>query len=72
MSAYYWIKQPSGECGCVVGDKQVAAHYGEILGTLPASPILMRDGKDDCPPFCYTPDECLNHGCCRKNRACDD
>lgn len=70
---YYWVEQTDGKRGCVVGDAATAERFGKILGTLPypASPILER-GNDNCPPFCWTPDACLNHGSCHRNRACDD
>jgi hypothetical protein len=72
--SYFWIERPDGKKGCVVADRETAEKHGRILGTLPypASPVFERVGEDDCPPFCYTPDECLDHGCCHKNRACDD
>lgn len=71
--SYYSVKTADGSHGCVVGDEPTARSHGEILGTLPypASPVLARN-EDTCPPFCWTPFECLNHGCCHKNRACDD
>lgn len=72
--SYYWVEQPDGTKGCVVGNQVTAEGFGKILGTLPypASPVLARIGGDNCPPFCWTPDACLNHGCCHRNRACDD
>ena len=75
--SYYWVKKPDGKCGCVVGDEQAALRHGAILGTLPypASPVLARNGND-CPPFCWMPDGCLNqntcHGQFKHGRACDD
>jgi hypothetical protein len=72
--SYFWIEKPNGDRGCVIADQATAEKHGRILGTLPypASPVLERAPGDDCPPFCYTPNECLGAGSCHKNHACDD
>lgn len=72
--SYYWVKTGLGDCGTVVGTEAEAKEHGEILGYLPypASPILARHNNDNCPPFCWTPEKCLNNNSCHRNRACDD
>lgn len=39
----------------------------------PARPILFQKPcAHPCPPFCYTPKECLGKGSCPKNHACSE
>lgn len=42
----------------------------------PAKPIIhqepSRDGGPVCPPFCYTPKQCVGRGSCPHGYACSE
>lgn len=80
---YIWFKFTNGSGVCVVDEpciddaKKHLTEQERLMiakaGTLPypASPIR-NPNSNGCPPFCYTPNECLNHGCCHKSYACSE
>ena len=42
----------------------------------PARPIIFQGPGDPqygpCPPFCYTPEQCVGRGSCPKDYACSE
>lgn len=78
---FYWCKFEDYTVGTIEAPDEEAVRsiargsdkpIQHIYGTLPypASPVVFQ--SSGFPPFCYTPHDCVGHGSCRKNRACDD
>jgi hypothetical protein len=76
----YWVMFENRSAGCVEdvseeAAKAQAATLGKVTSfkklPYPATPRLSAK-KSDCPPFCYTPNQCQGRGSCPKGHACDD
>ena len=76
---YYWVEFHNRSSGTIQADSKKdcqtkAMDFGNFyecnLLPYPASPILSKE--IDCPPFCYSPEECKGRGCCPKSYACSE
>jgi hypothetical protein len=80
MNKPYWV---TPKCICVFAESEVEARKRcsdagldvKTIGMLPypSSPQLNPDDNTSgCPPFCYTPSQCVGNSCCRKSYACTE
>ncbi len=78
----YWVRFEGRKSACVMAESETEAETAAAALTgakvtkcetlpYPADPVLNRE-PDDCPPFCYTPEQCVGTGCCRKSYACSE
>lgn len=79
----FWVKFKDGSAGYVEADSaEIAMAVGkEKTGKeaksaeripYPASPIIYQSAGDPCPPFCYTPNECVGRSSCPHRYACSE
>jgi len=78
MSAY-WTTFENRSPGCVDAmsldeAREAAAEFGVVkdVAILPYPAIPRLRVQSACPPFCYTPTECVGKTSCPKNYACSE
>lgn len=68
----YWVHFEDRKSGCVE-ERGDAAQFGKVKEIFvlpyPADPQLT---KGDCPPFCFSPEQCKGRTACPKNYACSE
>lgn len=74
---YFWVNFENKASGCVDADDEAdaidkAGVFGvvKMVRSLPYPAMPRLGDHDKCPPFCYSPAQCVGRGCCPKNPSC--